>query len=464
MELQGPPLIPPDSVTLSRVQVRPIRPQERARWDELMATHHYLGFRHMPGESVRYVAEHGGDWLALLGWASAAFKCGPRDRWIGWSPDQQWKRLSFVACNQRFLVLPHAHVPNLASRVLSLNLRRLSQDWMTFHGHTVVLAETFVDPTRFSGTCYRAAGWVELGQTRGYGRNAGQYYHHGQTKMVFVYPLVKKVQSVLASAFPSPRLRTGASAIVDLNDIRLEGPSGLIEVLRSVKDPRKRRGIRHTQLSILVVAVCAALAGCRSFVAMAEWAADLSQDILERLGCRYCFNTGRYVAPSEPTLRRTIQSVDADDVDRRVGTWLAGRTESAAIAIDGKTLRGSTKGTAKAVHLLGALQHGTCVVVGQQKVSDKSNEITAAQPLLESMELTGRVVTADAMHTQIDLARFLVDEKQADYVFTVKGNQPTLEKAINDMDQGLFSPSTRNVQQGPWPDRNKKDLDQFDAS
>jgi hypothetical protein len=336
-------------------------------------------------------------------------------------------------------------VPNLASRVLSLNTSRLSGDWVRLHGHPIALAETFVDPTRFKGTCYRAAGWVELGQTQGYGRNAGQYYHHGHTKLVLVFPLVKDVKSALSGTFLPPRLTTRTLAIMDLNEVELDGQAGLVNVLASVKDPRKRRGIRHTQLSILVVAVCAALAGCRSFVAMADWVADLTQDALKRLGCRYCFDTGKYVPPSEATIRRAVQSVDAEDVDRRVGAWLAQRNQSGAIAIDGKTLRGSSKGTAKATHLLAALQHGTGVVVGQQKVSDKSNEITAAQPLLESMNLTGQVVTADAMHTQVELARYLVDEKKADYVFTVKGNQPSLENTIDGMDKESFSPCPRNA-------------------
>jgi hypothetical protein len=409
-----------------------------------MSTHHYLGFRQMPGESIRYVAEHQGEWMALMGWATAAFKCGPRDRWIGWTPELQWKRLPLVVGNQRFLILPDAHVPNLASRILALNVRRLSQDWLAAHGHPVALAETFVDPSRFTGTCYRAANWLALGETKGFGRNGGRYYHHGHTKVVFVFPLIKNAQDALASDFLPTKLRIGRSEIVNLSKIELGGTDGLIAVLERVQDPRKPRGIRHKQVSILTVAICACLAGERSFAAMAEWAADLDQNALERLGCRWDFNKARYAAPSEPTLRRTIEGVNAEEVDLLVGAWLAKQSKSGATALDGKTLRGSKTESGKAIHLLAALQHGTGVVVGQRQVSDKSNEITAAQPLLENLDLAGQMVTADAMHTQTELARYIVEEKKADYLFIVKGNQPTLEKAIDGMDAGLFSPSVRN--------------------
>ena len=108
------------------VLLRLVKPDEVVRWDELMAAHHYLGFRTLVGESLKYVAEQDGSWLALLGWGTAAFKCSPRDRWIGWSQSQQWQRLRFIANNLRFVILPGPRRPNLASKVLGGNLRRLS--------------------------------------------------------------------------------------------------------------------------------------------------------------------------------------------------------------------------------------------------------------------------------------------------------------------------------------------------
>ena len=118
--------------------VRPVRQEERGDWRALMQQHHYLGFEHCIGESLGYVASRDGNWVALLGWGSAALKCGVRDRWIGWERALQWRRLPLLANNVRFLMLPGGRQPNLASRILALNLRRLSQDWEFYHGHPIL--------------------------------------------------------------------------------------------------------------------------------------------------------------------------------------------------------------------------------------------------------------------------------------------------------------------------------------
>jgi hypothetical protein len=247
---------------------------------------------------------------------------------------------------------------------------------------------------------------------------------------------------LLSSAFLDPEI-TGGWALLDLNKVQIVGTGGLLEVLAQVTDPRKPRGVRHAQVSVLAVAVCACLSGCKSFVAIGEWAASLSQDLLERLGCRWNFNRASYVPPSESTIRRTLQSVDAADVDRRLGAWLSRQTQGTAIALDGKTLRGSKSDDSKAVHLVSALLHEEGVVVAQQAVSEKSNEITAVKPLLEPLDLEGKVVTGDAMHAQRDHARYIVEEKKGDYLFTVKANQPGLLRDIEDLSPEDFFPSVR---------------------
>ena len=145
---------------LQSITVRPISPDETCRWNALMQEHHYLGFSRLVGETLKYVALSGSTWVALLGWGAAAFKCADRDRFIGWAPSKQFRRLRFIGNNQRFLILPSTRAPHLASRVQGLCLRRLSSDWITIYNHPILLAETFVDPSRFAGTCYKAAGCV----------------------------------------------------------------------------------------------------------------------------------------------------------------------------------------------------------------------------------------------------------------------------------------------------------------
>ncbi len=377
---------------LKSLVVRPIRSDEKDKWDRLMSTHHYLGFRHLVGESLKYVAELQGRWVALLGWGSATFKSGARDKWIGWSPEQQWQRLQFLANSQRFLFLPGIRIKNLASKILSINVKRLSADWQAVYGHPILLAETFVDHTRFAGTCYRAAGWIALGQTRGYGRNAGCYFYHGHPKTIFVRPLHRNARRLLFAPFLDPKLTGGTRAMLDLNKVAIDTKGELLEHLAKIKDPRKRRGIRHTHVSILAVAVCAILSGAKSFLTIGEWAANLSQDLLRRLGCRWDENQKKYIPPSEPTLRRTFQSINPDEVDRVIGDWLSAQCDGDAVAVDGKTLRGSKGVDGKAVHLISALLHKEGVVISQREVDNKSNEITAFKPLLDPLDLRNKVV------------------------------------------------------------------------
>ena len=184
---------PAGGVDLRAVTVRPTwGAEEHRRWDRMVAAHHYLPFHGVFGKGLRHVATVGPSWLALIGWQPGAFKLAARDHWIGWSAQQQFRRLHLIANNARFVILTPRPVPNLASRVLGLSLRRLSQDMQAVHGYPILLAETFVDPARFAGTCYRASNWRSLGLTRGYAREPGgtaRWRHHGQPKEVFVFEL-----------------------------------------------------------------------------------------------------------------------------------------------------------------------------------------------------------------------------------------------------------------------------------
>jgi DDE_Tnp_1-associated/Transposase DDE domain len=197
-------------------------------------------------------------------------------------------------------------------------------------------------------------------------------------------------------------------------------PPGLLAVLAKVTDPRCRRGVRHQLAVVLALAVCAVLAGARSFTAIAEWAADADEETLARLGV-----TG--AVPSESTIRRVLQRLDADAFDELAGAWAAQRTAPArgtrrAIAVDGKTLRGSAHGGEGGRHLLAALDHAHGVVLGQAEVGAKTNEIPMFPTLLDSIEITGAVVTADALHAQRSHAGYLAG-RGAHYLLIVKRNQ-----------------------------------------
>jgi hypothetical protein len=147
-----------------------------------------------------------------------------------------------------------------------------------------------------------------------------------------------------------------------------------------------------------------------------------------------------------------LQSIDVVELDTKIGRWLASLDEAQleAIALDGKTLRGSGSDERPACHLMSAVVHGSGTVVSQRYVSEKTNEITQTQSLLEQVPLEGRIVTADAMHTQRDFASYLVDERRANYLFTVKDNQPTLREDLETFDWS-FPPSGRDSGEGPRP-------------
>src|SRR5579875_472622 len=304
------------STVLRQVKVRPARHEEEPRCKALIRERHYLGLNHLVGETLMHVAEVDGRWVAVLGWCSAALKVSVRDRWIGWSAQQKQRRLKYVAQNGRFLLLLEAgDVPNLASHVLALSVRRLAEDWRRVHGHAVVLAETFVDEARYPGTCYRAAGWTSLGETSGYGKHAMRYVEHEQPKQVWVRPLFRGAEGWLREPFDVPMLMDGPGEQVDLNRIPIRGEGGLLASLAKVPDRRDPHGKRHDLPFILAVAACAVLSGMRGYQQVADWAAGLSHEALRRLGARPQASTGRLRPPSEPTIRRTMQGIDVEAFD-----------------------------------------------------------------------------------------------------------------------------------------------------
>lgn len=207
----------------------------------------------------------------------------------------------------------------------------------------------------------------------------------------------------------------------------------LFEALSAVADPRRSRGVRHRFAAVLALAACAVLAGARSFTAIAEWAHDLPAS------ARCSIGLGRSV-PCESTIRRALQAVDAEDLDGVLCAWLAARSAGPdaamlgrlVIAVDGKTARGARGPDGRAVHLFAALTHDCGIVLGQSQVDGKTNEINAFAPLLDRLDITGALITADALHTQVRHAQYLTG-RGAHYLLTVKGNQPTLHRQLRDL-------------------------------
>ena len=244
-----------------------------------------------------------------------------------------------------------------------------------------------------------------------------------------------------------------------------DGCRDLLEALRTVVDPRNPRGIRHQLVSILAATAAAVVAGARSYVAAAQWAAHAPAEVLAALQTRVDPRTGAFVVPCESTIRRTLQACDGDLLDKVLGTWLYPRLPTEQVlTVDGKTLRGARAGDGRAVHVLAAMLADDRAVLAQREIPHKTNEITAFAPLLDELDLTGVLVSADAMHTQRAHARFLVEDKNADYLLTVKDNQPGLFSQLNDLpwaevpvahvehDRGHGRTEHRTIQVLPAPD------------
>jgi predicted transposase YbfD/YdcC len=210
----------------------------------------------------------------------------------------------------------------------------------------------------------------------------------------------------------------------------------LLDHLAQITDPRHRRGRRHALATVLAVAAAAVLAGATSLAAIGEWAADAPEPVLAALGVRRHPLRGVWWPPAEATVRRVLARVDPDALDRAIGAWLASQhppppphPPRQAVAVDGKTLRGSGHHPNPQVHLLAAMDHTTHAVLAQTQVDAKTNEITGFQPLLDGVNLAGRVLTADALHTQRDHADWLVTHNAA-YLLIVKANQPGLHHQL----------------------------------
>ena len=429
--------------------VRPVSPGEAGRFRAELDAHHWLGHR-LTGQVLRYVAELDSQWVAVLGFGSAALSCAARDQFIGWTREQQYARLIHIANSQRFCVLPAGRRRNLASAVLAGALRRLPADYLAAYGHRVLAVETFTDPARHTGACYAAANFRQVGGTLGYSRSAGTYRHHGSPKRVWIYPLHRSAWQILCAPFDHPLLTREEPRVIDLNALPLAGDrASLLEVLGGLTDPRARRGIRHTVAATLTMVTAAGLSGCgRSFRSAADFIADLPQQALARLGARYHPVKRRCIAPEESTIRRHVKMINADEADRLTGSWLlaqvmagriaAGDAAALMVALDGKVLKGAWEELPDAkVKLFSALVHGEGVIIGQRKVPGDTTEVTQILPLLDNIaaargdqgDLAGVTITADALHVHRDNIQQVTD-RGGDYILTVKGNMPSLERGI----------------------------------
>ena len=173
--------------------------KESALWNEYISRYHYLGYKPLPGAQLRYMVRFQNEELACLGFGASAWKVAPRDQYIGWTHDQRKSKLHLVVGNARFLILPWVQSRNLASKTLSLAIKRLPDDWQMRYGYRPVLLETFVECDRYRGTCYKAANWIFVGVTQGRGKLDVKNLYALPKKDILLYPLTKNFRQILRS-------------------------------------------------------------------------------------------------------------------------------------------------------------------------------------------------------------------------------------------------------------------------
>lgn len=191
------PLIQHPVHQLSALQLHLVTTKDSKLWNEYIQRYHYLGYTPLPGAQLRYFVIMNGQVIALLGFGASAWQIAPRDHFIGWDHDQRRRGLPLIVNNARFLILPWIQSKNLASKILGMIARQLPTDWFNRYHIQPVLMETFVDSERFTGTCYRAANWTHVGQTKGRGKLGPRGVQSVPIKDIFLYPLTRDFRNIL---------------------------------------------------------------------------------------------------------------------------------------------------------------------------------------------------------------------------------------------------------------------------
>jgi hypothetical protein len=378
------------------------------------------------------VTDAQGQWLGLLVFAAAAKHLKQRDRWIGWTDVQRERRLSLVVNNIRLLLLPDKSFPNLGSRALRMVLARLSSDWQARYAHPVVVVETFVDPEQFCGTVYSANGWEELGKTDGSGRHQRDYYvRHDKPKRLFVRPLRRNACRSLQAEHLKPELAVVEANARPRSRHTTKQIRSVVEHFQRVPDFRTRVE-SYPLWSLLSIHLLAVLCGApRGQKDLAKFARGLSQPQRRALGIRKN-RQGRYPAPSQSTFCRLHQEIEGAMLEQtllEIQQQMRGPAPPGElVALDGKEPKhGGGQGVLTAICVPSQYYLASGIV------ETKTNEIPVARQLFEGMDLKGRFVSLDALHTQTDTARAAVLEAGADYLLTAKDNQPTVHQTIEQL-------------------------------
>lgn len=432
-----------EQAVLATLRVELISPPQKARWNRLVRQHHYLKSADMVGEQLRYVVlDDQGEWLALLGWSAAALHLKARDQSIEWSEQQRERRLHLIAQNSRFVILAgRQQWPNLASRALSLCSKRLSADWQKCYRHPIVMMESFVDRQLFRGTAYKASGWQSLGYSSGFKRVAEDFYErHDRPKELWVKPLEARAWHWLRAKELPVHLARYEKSTPPACAIETQAMRSLFERFDQVSDWRQPIGKRHRLSTVLAIVALACLSGVgQGYRAVSRFAKRLTKLQRRQLKCWIHPDTAQSSVPSEAVFQRVLSGVARQQIEQLAVQWqndvLGALPATDVVVIDGKEVRGGD------VMLVNAMAQPSQRLLGVEPVDKKTNEIPTARTLIQRLDLTGKRVQLDGLHTQHQTVHQILYDKGADYSLVLRDNQPTLLKTAQQLLPAALSPS-----------------------
>jgi len=414
------------------VSIREVKCNEISRFDELMEELHYIGKSRSVGDSMRMVAEIDGEWVGILMWGSAAYRLKDRDVLIGWTDVQRTQRQKLIVQNRRFcLIFEKGEHPNLASKILGVAVRKLPDMWFEKFGYRPLLAETFTDIEAYEGTCYRASGWIAVGESKGFARHTSDFYiPNERPKKIWIKKLHKNAGELLR-CFDLPDefvkgAQSNSDAILPINAKQIRS---LFSVLRTLTDPRTDNKTYRIE-SVMAIVTMAIFSGHKNISEIVRFAERMKMQHRKAIGLPLYKKGSSYrKTPSYKVFYNLLSKLDIEEFAQILSQWLASHNGSlpAALALDGKFIRNT-------VGIVCMVDHETGVPVAMKKVAKKEGDkgdcemIAGRQMIKEHKDLTGKVITADALHCQKETAQEIV-ANGGEYILQVKKNQKKVLKS-----------------------------------
>jgi hypothetical protein len=415
-----------DNGNILKIEV--VRPEDRKRFDRLLGQYHYLGETCPVGDFLRQVAVLDGQWVGLLAWGAACYALKDRDQYIGWTPTRRAERQKLVVQNRRFLLLGEKGTqPNLASRILGASVKALPEQWSAYFGYVPLLAETFTDIEAFAGTCYKAAGWIPLGRTKGFSRHKADFFvPNDRPKKLWVKPLRRNAVTLLCApelpAVHEPGAHSNAHGVMPLRQPQIES---LHEHLSRVSDPRAAN--REFPIgAVLSIVAMALLSGQRDISQLMRFGWRLTQAQRKNLGLPRKEGKKFYRVPGYKVYYNLLSKLNPDTLAESLSTWLRlhSGTLPSSLALDGKMIRETVGIVCLADHETGVPHAMGCMSMKEGE-GDRC-ELKTAQKLIAALpDLNHKLVTADALHCQAATAQAIVAQG-GDYLLQVKDNQKTV--------------------------------------